>query len=107
MIIALGAGILIAGLGVLFRQGLPTRTSYSRQVDDQRNAVAKPEVRDGAEEQVGQEDGTGDPVGPALVDTVPPRVFECRSCVLAPAASCDAGRPRDRICPIRGPPRCA
>ena len=104
VIVALGVGILMAGVGALIGQDLPTWASFSRPVDDQRNAVAKPEVRDAVEEQVEQEDGAGPPADQALVDTIPPLIIEERSLLLAPAASLDVGRPRSRVCLIRGPP---
>lgn len=104
VILALGTGILTAGLGALFRQGLPAWAAYSRPVDDQRNSIAKPEVRDGAEEQVGHEDGSGELAGPALVDPIRRRDLDCRSFLPAPAATRDEGRPRGLVCLIRGPP---
>lgn len=104
VVLALHAGILFAGVGALFCPDLPTWTSFSRQVDDQRTVVAKPELRDVEEEQAERDDGAGPPVGPAFVDTVPPLPFECRPSLFAPAAAIDACQLTGHACLIRGPP---
>lgn len=104
VVVALGIGIVIAGAGALVRPVPPPWASLSRTVDDQRNAVAKPEVRDGVEEQDEQEDGSGALAGPALVEASQHRAVEAWSFFAPPASRLDAGRPRGRDRCIRGPP---
>lgn len=105
LIVALGAGILLTGLDALASRSPSPRAAFSRDVDDQRGAVAKPEVRDAEEERSEEEGGTGLTQCPAIDSSITPHAVVASTFLGACAVQLDAGCSHGSARCIRGPPQ--
>lgn len=105
LIVALWASILLAGLTALACPSPAPRAAFSRDVDDQRGAVAKPEVRDAEEERAEEEGGAGLTQGPAITSSIAPHAFVASTFFRTRAVQVDAGCSHGSARCIRGPPQ--